>query len=260
MVQFHALGALTVTNNGDELSIGGPRQRRLVAMLLIHRNSVVSVDRLADAVFAGDPTPAASTTLRSYVARMRKVVEEVGSGPSLVTQAPGYRLRLLEPGMSTGGLLRGAARRGAVGARTRGRRDRQRSTIAQALRLWRGDAYAEFADEDWALSESQRLEELRLVAHERLFDVEQPFGDVRLDQFAIDLRDAGPLPVRRWLHAPIATRGLPDGGPDAHMAGGTLRQWFDVIIHRQEVTAAAPIWRQHVHPHSSNPRAPSEAA
>ncbi len=89
---------------------------------------------------------------------------------------------------------------------------------------------------------------------------EQPFGDVRLDQFAIDLRDAGPLPVRRWLHAPITTRGLPDGGPDAHMAGGTLRQWFDVIIHRQEVTGAAPIWRQHVHPHSSNPRAPSEAA
>jgi DNA-binding SARP family transcriptional activator len=41
-----------------------------MAMLLIHRNSVVSVDRLAEAVFAGDPTPAASTTLRSYVARL----------------------------------------------------------------------------------------------------------------------------------------------------------------------------------------------
>ena len=70
MIRFHALGGLTVTDNGDEVGIGGPRQRRLVAMLLIHRNAVVSVDRLADAVFAGEPTPAASTTLRSYVARI----------------------------------------------------------------------------------------------------------------------------------------------------------------------------------------------
>ena len=94
-------------------------------MLLIHRNSVVSVDRLADAVFAGDPTPAASTTLRSYVARMRKVVEEVGSGPSLVTQAPGYMLRLPSPAFDVAcfeellaegrsGLERDGRRRGRV--------------------------------------------------------------------------------------------------------------------------------------------------
>ena len=78
MIRFHALGGLTVTDNGDEVSIGGPRQRRLVAMLLIHRNAVVSVDRLAEAVFAGEPTAAASTTLRSYVARIRRVVDGTG--------------------------------------------------------------------------------------------------------------------------------------------------------------------------------------
>ena len=79
MLEFQALGGLTVTDDGDEVSIGGPRQRRLVAMLLIHRNAVVSVDRLAEAVFAGEPTPAASTTLRSYVARIRRVVDGDGS-------------------------------------------------------------------------------------------------------------------------------------------------------------------------------------
>ena len=61
MVQFHALGGVSVTEDGQELNLGGARQRRLLAALLIHRNSVVSVDRLADAVFAGEPTPAAST-------------------------------------------------------------------------------------------------------------------------------------------------------------------------------------------------------
>ena len=94
MLRFHALGALTVSENGDDVSVGGPRQRRLVAMLLIHRNAVVSVDRLADAVFAGAPTPAASTTMRSYVARIRRVVDGNGSAAAVVTQAPGYMLQL----------------------------------------------------------------------------------------------------------------------------------------------------------------------
>ena len=44
MIRFHALGGLTVTDeHGDELGMGGSRQRRLMAMLLIHRNAVVSV-------------------------------------------------------------------------------------------------------------------------------------------------------------------------------------------------------------------------
>jgi erythromycin esterase-like protein len=69
---------------------------------------------------------------------------------------------------------------------------------------------------------------------------ERPFGRVGLDQFALDLRTPAPAPVRRWLEAPIRTRGLPDGGPGSFMAGGTLAQWFDVIVHRQELTPAEP--------------------
>src|SRR5262245_25532665 len=92
---FHALGGMVITENGDEVSVGGPRQRRLVAMLLIHRNTVVSVDRLSEAVFAGEPTAAASTTLRSYVARLRRAVDGA-PGVTVVTQPPGYVLRLPE--------------------------------------------------------------------------------------------------------------------------------------------------------------------
>jgi WD40 repeat protein/DNA-binding SARP family transcriptional activator len=174
MVQFHALGALTITDNGDEVSIGGPRQRRLVAMLLIHRNAVVSADRLADAVFAGEPTPAATTTLRSYVARLRKAVEGAGSKPTLVTQAPGYMLRL--PGEAfdvarfEGLLVEGRERLSGADMAAAA------SAFREALELWRGEAYAEFADEDWARPEAQRLGELRLVAYERLVDAELAGG------------------------------------------------------------------------------------
>jgi hypothetical protein len=67
---------------------------------------------------------------------------------------------------------------------------------------------------------------------------ERPLGRVDLDQFALDLHTPAPAPVQRWLHAPIRTRGLPDRGPSSFMAGGSLAQWFDVIVHCQELTPA----------------------
>jgi erythromycin esterase-like protein len=69
---------------------------------------------------------------------------------------------------------------------------------------------------------------------------ERPFGRVGLDQFTLDLHTRAPPPVRRWLHRLIRTRGLPDGGPGSSMAGGSLAQWFDLIVHRQELTPAQP--------------------
>jgi erythromycin esterase-like protein len=72
---------------------------------------------------------------------------------------------------------------------------------------------------------------------------EHPFAGVGHDQFAVDLREPAPAPVRRWLDAPIVTRGLPQAGPDSTISGGTLAQWFDLIVHTQAVTpldAATP--------------------
>lgn len=65
---------------------------------------------------------------------------------------------------------------------------------------------------------------------------EQSFGGVGLRQFTLDLRRPAPPPVRRWLNAPIVTRGLPNFGSGSVMTGGTAAQWFDVVVHRQDVT------------------------
>ena len=170
MIEFHALGGITITDSGAELRIGGPRQRRLMAMLLIHRNNVVSVDRLADAVFNGEPTAAASTTLRSYIARIRKVVDGAAAPPGVVTRAPGYLLQLPDERFDVARFERLVAEAGAdLG---RGDAVGASSSAREALALWRGGAYAEFADEDWARPEAQRLEELRLVAYERMVEAE----------------------------------------------------------------------------------------
>lgn len=72
---------------------------------------------------------------------------------------------------------------------------------------------------------------------------ERPFGETRYDQLLLDLREHAPEPVRDWLHGPIKTRGFVDHEPpyDSYGSGGTLAQWFDVIIHRQTVTPARPL-------------------
>lgn len=173
MVKFHALGSVSITDDDRELAVGGPRQRRLLAVLLVHRNSVVSTDRLAEVVFAGEPTPAASTTLRSYVARVRRVIDGA-DGSEVVTQAPGYRLQLPDDAFDVARFesmvdeARGLSARGdGIGAAL---------VLRRALGEWHGDAYAEFADEEWAQPEAQRLGELRLAAQEELFDAELTCG------------------------------------------------------------------------------------
>jgi len=65
---------------------------------------------------------------------------------------------------------------------------------------------------------------------------EQPLGAVGLDQFALDLRQPAPEAVTAWLRGPIITRGLADSGPEGYMTGGSLGQWFDVVVHRQQVS------------------------
>jgi WD40 repeat protein/DNA-binding SARP family transcriptional activator len=180
--KYHALGPVAVTDEAEqEIPLGGPRQRRLIAMLLIHRNSVVSVDRLAEAVFAGKPTDAASTTLRSYVARLRRVVDVNGGGgrangvrSNLLTMSPGYLLEVADDAFDVArfeALL--AAGRVAL---DHGDPVSAAGALRAALAAWHGEPYAEFADEDWVRSESHRLQELRLVAYERLVDAELERG------------------------------------------------------------------------------------
>jgi erythromycin esterase-like protein len=69
---------------------------------------------------------------------------------------------------------------------------------------------------------------------------EQPLGSVHLDQFALDLHHRAPRPVQTWLAGPLRTRGLADSGPGGYMAGDSSADWFDIVVHRQHVTAAEP--------------------
>ena len=70
---------------------------------------------------------------------------------------------------------------------------------------------------------------------------EQPLADVRSEQFVLDLGRPAPPAVREWLDAPLTTRGLLEHGSESLAYGGNLRDWFDVLVHTQQVSPARPL-------------------
>src|SRR5262249_41608989 len=95
-MEFRVLGVLGALDAGLPLSLGGPKQRSVLAMLLLEANRSVSTDRLIEGLWGAAPPQRAASTLQVYVSNLRKVLEPDRSPraePSvLLTQSPGYRL------------------------------------------------------------------------------------------------------------------------------------------------------------------------
>ena len=100
---FGILGPLEVRRSGQAVPLGGPRQRAVLALLLLEANRVVSMDRLAEDVWAGDPPEGWTTTLQTYVFHLRQALEPGRSrgaaGGVLVTSGRGYLLRVDRAGV-----------------------------------------------------------------------------------------------------------------------------------------------------------------
>src|SRR5439155_11431027 len=97
-LEFRILGPLAVRVDDTPVPIGGPKQRALLALLLLSSNRVVSRERLVGELFADQSVNSADHALRNQVSRLRKVLGPVATDePRLVARAPGYLLRV-EPG------------------------------------------------------------------------------------------------------------------------------------------------------------------
>lgn len=166
MVEFGVLGSVAAWDEtGEPIALKGPRHRAVLARLLIARCGVVPVPRLVEDLWEGDPPADAVGTVRTFVAGLRRALEpeRPRRTPSrlLVTDGPGYALRA-EPAHVD-------ARRfeHAVAAAADLPPAQAVPRLTEALELWRGPAYADFAEERWARAERSRLAELRLTAVER---------------------------------------------------------------------------------------------
>ena len=152
-VRVLLLGPLEAVVDGRSVRLTG-RQRALLAALLLDAGRVVSVDRLAERLWGGDPPPSAAARVRALVAELRRAI-----GETIETRSPGY---LVPEGAvevdadEFAALIRQAG--GAEPAEAAAAYDR-------ALGLWRGDPYQELSC-PVAAAERHRLDELRVEAVE----------------------------------------------------------------------------------------------
>lgn len=171
-IEFRILGPLEVLHAGKRLSLGGPRDRALLAVLLVHAGEVVSADRLVDALWGrelpGDPRHA----LQAAVSRLRRAVwGGPGASAPLVWQPPGYVLDVRPEQVDAvrfDRLVDEARRHQDAAARV--------ALLEEALALWRGPALSDVDDEPWAQPHVGRLEERRLGAFEDVIDARFALG------------------------------------------------------------------------------------
>ena len=206
------------------VDLGAPKHRALLALLLLEPGRVVSVDRLIDQLWHGEPPAAATSTLQAYVSNLRRVLEPDRSAGApatvLVTRPPGYVLDIAPEQVDAVRFERNVA--SAIEAsRARPARRRRRSYLADALALWRGAAPRRRRVRAWAQSECERLKELHLVALETQLTIDLERG--RHTSVAVEAeRLAKEYPVRerfRELLMLALYRVGPAGGRAAGVPG-----------------------------------------
>ena len=193
-MHFGVLGPFEVFDDqGREVALGGRKQRSVLAILLLHRGEIVSGERLVEELWGDRAPPSAPNTIHVYVSNLRKAL---GDG-WLFTRPTGYLLGTEQAEVDADrfetllALGRQARRQGDAGA--------AHEVLRDALRLWRGTPYADFAYEAFAQREIARLDEARLNALEERIDAQLELGEHAAVVGELEALTAE-QPVREHLH------------------------------------------------------------
>jgi DNA-binding SARP family transcriptional activator/Tfp pilus assembly protein PilF len=177
-VEFAVLGPLDVTYQGRSLTVGTPRDRTVLAVLLARANDLVAVDVLVDELWPRQPPPQARTLVHGYVSRIRRALRAGPAGPAvadrLITHKPGYLIRVEHGELDLHRFEQFVADgRGALRA---GRPEEALTSFRRAQELWRGTPFADLPATPIISGTATRLAELRLAALEELYETALALG------------------------------------------------------------------------------------
>lgn len=170
VLRFGVLGPLEMTVDAKPVPLGTPKQRAVLAMLVINRNQPVAASSLISAAWEGWPPPGAEASMHSYVSEIRRLLGDAGVDPSpiLVSTAQGYQLSLPETDCDLGRFV--AEKTAGVVAAAAGRFEQASRHLSAALAEWRGpvlddlrnfhfvDALATALTEDKVMAQAARAE------------------------------------------------------------------------------------------------------
>jgi DNA-binding SARP family transcriptional activator len=196
-LEFCLLGPVAVCRGGVALPVPRGKQRAVLAVLLLNAGRIVSVDELAEALWGTAPPPSAPATVRNYVKRLRRVLQDTNQA-RIVTRPPGYMIRAdpAELDVAQFEILLQGARKAARSALWETAADQARAALA----LWRGEPLADVKSAALALRDVPRLAGLRLQAAELRMDAELRLG--RHADVVTELeRMAAAHPLREHVHA-----------------------------------------------------------
>jgi len=193
-IEFRILGSVEALGDEGPLPLGAPKQRALLVLLLLNANTVVSRDRLVDALWGADPPRSAVASLQVYIHGLRRAL----GAERIERHGTGYRLQVdpVELDLSRFDRLVAAA----AAALAAGRAAEAAEDLGRALDLWVGAPLADLAGEPVHEAEVPQLEERRLRALELRTDAELDLG--RHDELVPELeRLISAEPYREHLRA-----------------------------------------------------------
>jgi DNA-binding SARP family transcriptional activator len=160
-MEFAVLGEVRASRAGQPIALGGPQQRRLLAVLLSNTPRSVALERIIEVMWDDPPPDGARRTTMSYISRLRGAL-----GTDRVDLVnTGYRLVVADSEVD-------AIRFERLVEQSRVAPPTEAITLLdQALGLWQGPCFGEFSSSWWAIPMASRLEEMRLSAEEERIDV-----------------------------------------------------------------------------------------
>jgi DNA-binding SARP family transcriptional activator len=192
---FGLLGPLRVRMQGMDVPVPAPKQRVLLAALLLSAGQPVSCDRLAELVWDGTPPDGAAVTLRSYVKRLRQLLGPDG-GSRIITRWGGYLIECAKDEFDIAqyealcGLAEAAVRAGAW--------QRAERLLSRARVLWRGAPLTDVPSQALQAAEVPRLEQLWIQATQWRID-----ADLRLGRCAKVVPELSALTAEHPLREPF---------------------------------------------------------
>jgi DNA-binding SARP family transcriptional activator len=164
-LDFGVLGPLQMSADGAPLPLGTPKQRAVLAMLVMGRNRPVSSESLVNAAWEQFPPPEPKASLHSYISNLRKLVSGAGQDPKsvLASAPPGYRLSIADGDCDIGRFV--AQKTAGVQAAAASQFEQASQHLQKALAEWRGPVLEDLRDFEFVDSLATALVEDKVVAH-----------------------------------------------------------------------------------------------